>query len=74
MTLTNLMLVRIRIWTIGGTSEATLNISKMIKCHNLYDNSETKMVLKNVRVQKVFRIVSAVTISKTICCIECDIS
>ena len=44
----------------------------MIKYHNI-SYSVAKMVLRNVTVQMGFRIVSAVTILKTICGIGWDI-
>ena len=48
------------------------NSCEMIKDHNISYPVPT-MVLKNVTLQTVFRIVSAVTIPKTICGLEWDI-
>ena len=48
------------------------NFRKLIKYHNI-SYSVPNMILRNVAVQTVFRIVSAVTIPKTSCGIEYDI-
>ena len=48
------------------------NSRKLIKYHNI-SYSVQKMVLRNVTVQAHFRIISAVTISNTICGIQWNI-
>ena len=53
--------------TIGGTSRATFEIPDRLMNITIYP------IMRNVAVQTVFRIVSAVTIQKTICGTEWDI-